>query len=141
MTYPPAPQTLKVRYKTWYPVLFTVVGAVWTVVGVLNLLVGAFAIGIITGPLFLLVGILTFSNPYASYEPATGTVYLHSPLGFKAATYGAAKGERLWFDGTNVLRILPDGRQKKVNLKIGRPEEVAQVVQAVGAAQQQAPQQ
>ncbi|MEU6247798.1 hypothetical protein [Glycomyces sp. NPDC047010] len=138
MAYAPAPQTLKIRYKTWYPVLFTVVGAVWAVVGVLNLVAGVFALGIITGPLFLLIGILTFSNPFASYE--AGTISMHSPLGFKVSAYGAAKGERLWFDGTNVLRVQPDGRQKKVNLKIGRPEEVALVVQAIGAAQQQAQQ-
>ncbi|MFB9659926.1 hypothetical protein ACFQS3_09165 [Glycomyces mayteni] len=138
MAYPPAPQPLKVRYKTWYPVLFTVVGALLLVIGVLNLLVGEFQVAVILGPLLLLIGILTFVNPYASYE--AGTVYLHSPLGFRAGTYGAAKGERLWFDGTNVLRILPDGKQKKVNLKVGRPEEVALVLQAIGAAQQQAQQ-
>ncbi|RRS01598.1 hypothetical protein [Glycomyces terrestris] len=137
MAYPPAPQhVLKVRYKTWYPVLCTVVGALWAVVGLLNALAGAFAIGIVTGPLFLLIGILTFTNPYLSYEPATGALHMHSPLGFRAATYGPAKGERLWFDGTNLLRIKADGGQKRVNVKIGRPEDVGQVLQAVAAAQQ-----
>jgi hypothetical protein len=138
MVYPPAqPQVLKVRYKTWYPVLCTVVGAVWTVVGVLNLMAGVFAIGIVTGPLFLLMGILTFTSPYASYEFATGALHLHSPLGFRAASYGPPKGERLWFDGTNVLRLMQNGKQKRVNLRIGRPEEVAPLVQAITAAQQQ----
>ncbi|MQM25913.1 hypothetical protein [Glycomyces albidus] len=138
MAYPPAqPHVLKVRYKTWYPVTLTVVGAVWAVVGVLNLLTGAFAIGLVTGPLFLLIGILTFTNPYLSYDFATGAVHLHSPLGFRAATYGPPKGERLWFDGTDLLRILPNGKQKRVNLRLCRPEETAPVLQAVTAAQQQ----
>ncbi|GAA1672815.1 hypothetical protein GCM10009830_18780 [Glycomyces endophyticus] len=138
MAYPPAPQHIvKVKYKTWAPILFTVAGALWLVVALMNVLVGTFSIGIITGPLFVLIGILTFSQPLASYELATGALHMHSPLGFKTATYGAPKGERLWFDGTNLMRVMADGRQKKVNLKAGRPEDVAQVVQAVAGAQQQ----
>ncbi|SDK55980.1 hypothetical protein SAMN05216298_0544 [Glycomyces sambucus] len=139
MAYPPAPpQILKVRYKLWFPVLCTVVGGVLALVGLLNLMVGNFTVGIVTGPVLLLVGVPSFVNPYLSYEPATGGLYMHSPLGYRAATYGAPKGERLWFDGTNLLRIKADGTQKRVNVKLSRPEEIAPVLQAVTAAQQQA---
>jgi hypothetical protein len=139
MAYPPAPQhVLKLRYKTWYPVLFTVLGSVWLVANLLSLMAGTFGIGIVTGPLFLLIGILTFVNPYYSYEYATGGLSIHSPLGFRAGTYGPPKGERLWYDGVNLVRIKADGKQKRVNLKLVRPEDAAQLVQAVAAAQQQA---
>lgn len=141
MSYPPAPpQLLKVGVKTFYSVLYLVFGILSVLIGVLTWITGGFSVFPIIGVLFIVAGSLSFTMPAFTYEYATGALYMHSMFGNRARTYGPPKGERLWFDGTNLLRIKVDGKQKRVNLRVAKPEEVAQLLQAITATQQQAQQ-
>lgn len=131
----PAP-VLKARWKTVWPVLYIVAGGLFLLLALIALTQGGISLYLILGPLLLAMGILSLTMPIYSYEPPTGAFYMHHPFGYRMRTWGAPKGERLWWDGTNLMRILPDGKQKRVKLNYGRPEEVGAIVQAIAAQQQ-----
>ncbi|MCD0444581.1 hypothetical protein LO763_13215 [Glycomyces sp. A-F 0318] len=112
------PHVVTVRLATGLSVLYIVLGALFLLLALLALLVGAVSFYLVLGPLFLVMGILTLSRPYCSYDTATGELGLFSPLGFQVRTYGAPKGERIYFDPAQakVMRALPNGAQKKVGM-------------------------
>jgi hypothetical protein len=111
------PQLLTARYGTVQRVLLIVIGALLFTIAILALLAGGISFHLILGPLFLLLGILSSFNPYLRYDSATGSLYLHSPLGFRIGTYGAPKNERIYVQAATgkVMRALPNGTHRKVN--------------------------
>ncbi|MEU6857445.1 hypothetical protein AB0B28_01010 [Glycomyces sp. NPDC046736] len=139
---PPAETEIKVRYSTGYSITVVVLGSLILATVIIALLAGTSLVNVnlFLGPLFLLIGILSFSKPICSYEPATGTFRMHALLGPVVRTYGAPKGERLWFDGNKIVRVLPSGKQKRVWLTGSNAGDKARLIQVV-TAQQQAPQQ
>lgn len=133
MSQQPNPYLLTARLGTAQRVLFIVVGSVLFVIALLVLLAGGFSIWLILGPLFLIMGILSSTNPYLRYDTATGELGLYSPLGFKSRTYGAPKGERIYFQTATgkVMRALPNGSQRKVSTYGVDKNELARVIAAL----------
>lgn len=141
--YPPPPETeIKIRFSTGYSTTMVVLGSLILATVIIALLADTSVVNVnlFLGPLILLIGILSFSRPICSYEPATGTLRQNALIGPVVRTYGAPKGERLWFDGKKVLRVLPNGKQKNVWLTFSNKEDKARLIQVI-TAQQQAPQQ
>lgn len=124
------PYVVTVKLATGFSVLYIVLGALFLLLALLNLLLGQINLSIILGPLFLAVGILTLSRPYCAYDTATGALALFSPLGFQVRSYGAPKGERVYFDPAQakVMRALPNGAQKKVGMFGVNKDELARLI-------------
>ncbi|HEX2143964.1 MAG TPA: hypothetical protein VHG10_05600 [Glycomyces sp.] len=124
------PSIVQIKMGTGFSVLYLVAGSLFSLIGVLAILTGSFSLFIILGPLFVLMGILSFVNPYCRYDSATGALFLYSPLGFKARTYGAPKNERIYFNPVTakVMRALPNGTQRKVGMTGMNREELARLI-------------
>lgn len=139
MVQPPpyqVPAQIKVRYQLWMPIVFVVTGSIMLVVAVLALAAGGLSYWLILGPLFLAVGVLYFYNPLLTYDPATGNIYMHGAFGNKVRTFGPGKGERLYFDGSAIVRLRPDGKHKRVKTTACRPEDVLNLHRAIAALSQ-----
>lgn len=138
----PGETVLKLRHKTLYSVLYVVAGALFFLNGVVALVDGRFAaFPLVFGLVILVAGILSFVMPAFSYEYATGALHAHALFGYRVRTYGAPKGERLWFDGQKVLRLRQDGKPRKVNVKICNDEDAGRLKQLLIAQQQHEQQQ
>jgi hypothetical protein len=112
------PYVVTVKLSTGFSVLYIVLGSLFLLLALVQLLGGQVNVAVVLGPLFLAMGLLTLSRPYCAYDTATGALSLFSPLGFQVRSYGAPKGERIYFDpaGAKVMRALPNGAQKKVSM-------------------------
>ena len=130
MNAPQNPYAVTVRLSTGLSVTYIVLGSLFILTALLQLLTGDVNLAIVLGPLFLVLGILFLSRPYCSFDTSTGELALFSPLGFKVRSYGAPKGERIYFDRTQakVMRALPNGQQKKVSMFGVNKEELARLV-------------
>jgi hypothetical protein len=135
MTTQQNPYLVSVRLSTGFAILEIVLGAVLGLVGLLVILAGGFSVWIVLGPLFLIMGILSLSKPYCTYDTATGALYLHSPLGIKY-TYGAPKGERVYFDRatSKVMRARQNGAPRKVSMFSVNREELARLISVLPQA-------
>ncbi|THV34608.1 hypothetical protein [Glycomyces buryatensis] len=131
------PQIIRVRYATGYSITMTVVSSVLLIVGVVALLGGVLSFYLLTGTLLLIFGILSFSRPYYSYDPATGTLVMYALIGKFNKTYGSPKGEQVYFNGVQVMRSLPNGKQRKLPGFGVNKEDVGRLAQVLVAVQQQ----
>ncbi|WP_026929597.1 hypothetical protein [Glycomyces tenuis] len=143
---PPAPQPpaeVRVRHKPYLSIMMLIAGALGLVAGALSLTADTPSVSIIwivVGPLFLANGIMSFTKPVATYDMRQWNLYLYNPLGIRIRTYGAAKGERIVFDGTNIMRLCADGSQKRVNLSLSaHREDLQRLQQTLWSLQQQPP--
>lgn len=134
-----APAVITVRHKPSLSVVFIVLGAVLLALGLLVLLADVFSMWIVIGPLFIVMGILFRSNPFMTFEVAQGNLYAHNAFGGRVRKWGAIKGERIVFDGANLMRLRADGTQKKVRTFSGHPEDVQYLQQTVWSLQQRPP--
>lgn len=134
---PSYPGPVKVRYKNSASVLYIVAGSVLIACGLLILLLDALSFWLILGPLLLAAGIVMRSMPFMTFEPAQGALYLHGPFGNRVRTFGAPKGQRLYFDGTALMRVGADGNPKKIRTGSANPTDLQHLHQAVWAGQQQ----
>ena len=136
MTQQQNPQLLTARIGTVQRVLFIVLGGLLFALGLLALLAGGISIYLILGPLFLLMGILSTTNPYLRFDTATGELGLYSPLGFKSRTYGAPKGESIYFQAATgkIMRALPNGSHRKVSTFGVDRNELARIIAALPQA-------
>lgn len=132
------PNLITVRMSTVFSVLFLVLGSLLLLAALLTLLAGGISLHLILGPLFITIGVLSFSKPYCAYDSATGALYMYALLGFQMAAYGSPKNERIYFDPTKakVMRARPDGKQSKVNTFGVNRNELARLTAAL--PQQQA---
>ncbi|GAA2132438.1 hypothetical protein [Glycomyces algeriensis] len=133
MSQQPNPYLLTVRLGTAQRVLLIVLGGLLTLLAVFALTLGGFSIYLILGPLFLLMGILSTTNPYLRFDTATGELGLYSPLGFKSRTYGAPKGESIYYQAATgkIMRALPNGTHRKVSTFGVDRNELARVIAAL----------
>ncbi|GAB3223653.1 hypothetical protein GCM10027447_11590 [Glycomyces halotolerans] len=130
---------IKVRYKPYVGVLYIAAAALMTGSGLLALVQNTFSpVWLIVGPFLLVAGILSLFNPFLTFDVTQGNLYMHGPLGNKVRTYGAAKGERLYFDGGEVMRVRQDGSQKRIGTGSGRAEEVQHLKQTLWSLQNRA---
>lgn len=134
----PAPAMVEVRHKPYMSVLFLIAGSIGLVLGPLSLFTGRslYGVWLLIGPVFLAMGVMTRIKPFVAYDVGRANLYLYSPLGYRVRTFGAARGERIVFDGANVLRLAADGSTKRVNVSSGRPEDLGRLCQTLWALQQ-----
>ncbi|WP_100444255.1 hypothetical protein [Glycomyces xiaoerkulensis] len=134
----PAPQAqeITVRHRTVASVMFIVCGALFLLLGVLALTGDGPAVWLILGPVILAAGIVSRFVPFIRFQPATATLIMHGPFGNRVRTFGAPKGERLYFDGSNIMRLKPDGKQKRVGTGSGEPADVQRLQQTLLGMQQ-----
>ncbi|THV28381.1 hypothetical protein [Glycomyces paridis] len=130
MTAQQNPNVVTVKIGTGLSVLYIVLGALFLLLAIVQLLTGDVNIPIVLGPLFLAMGLLSLSRPYCTYDTASGALGLYSPLGFQVRSYGAPKGERIYFDPAQgkIMRALPGGQQKKVSVFGVNKSELARLV-------------
>ncbi len=83
------------------------------------------------GSLFVTLGALQLVKPYCAYDPAINELRMLDPFGIKDRVYGAPVGERLYFNGRNVVRTLPNGAQIAVKTWPGREADMARVIAAL----------
>ena len=100
---------MKVRYNMYVGILFVVLGAVSTVLGLWLTLLGDFSPGFIVGVLCLVLGILYLARTY---------FWVHENAVVVPAVVGPLKREfpfqSLTFDGGKMIAVRPDGTSKKV---------------------------
>ena len=133
MTAQQNPYLIGVRLNTGMLVLYIVLGSLLFLAGLLTLLLGAFSIYLILGPIFLAMGIMSFRNPMYRYDTATGTLEMLNSFGYRARTYGAPKGERIYFDPvkSKIMRARANGSQRKVNTFGTNRDELARLIAAL----------
>lgn len=111
-----APRVIEVRHKTGWKVFLTVFGSMTILAAlVFAMLPGSenlFAM-FFAGGLMLILGIVSFSKPYCSFETSTRTLYLHGVVGKRAV-----RAERIYFDGADIKLVTPNGKERKVNLRM-----------------------
>lgn len=139
--HPHAPARVDVRYKPSLSVMYLVAGSLFLVLAVLMFVTAErVSFWIVLGPLFIVVGVLSRTNHFLRFDIGQGTLYMYGPLGNRVRTYGAPKGERIVFDGANVMRLRADGTQKKVRTaSTAHPEDLQRLQQTLWSLQQQPP--
>ncbi len=133
---PPTSGLIEVRHKASVSVMFIVSGSILLGLGLLSLFFELFSLWVILGPLFLVTGIVSRSKPYLRFDLGQGAMHMYGPLGNRVRTYGAPKGERIAFDGANVVRLRADGGRKKIRTSSGEPADVQRLQQALWSLQQ-----
>lgn len=130
------PYLIAVKYSTALSVLNVVAGGVLFLVGVLALLAGGISFWLILGPLLLIMGILSFSKPYCTYDTATGALDLFHPFGYRMRSYGAPKGERIYFDPakSKIMRARQNGGPRKVSMVGMNKDQLARLISALPQA-------
>ncbi|HLU28911.1 MAG TPA: hypothetical protein VKZ65_10770 [Glycomyces sp.] len=137
----PHPAAIDVRYKPSLSVVYIVGGSLFLLLSVLSILLQEpISVWLVLGPVFIVVGVLMRSKRFLRFEPAQGALYMYGPLGNRVRTYGAPKGERIVFDGANIMRLRADGKQKKVRTaSTAHPEDLQRLQHALWSLQQQPP--
>jgi hypothetical protein len=100
---------MKVRYSPVVGVVFVVLGAVCTFLGLWLLALGEFSPAVFVGLFPLLIGILYLVRPYFLVE--AGQVTVPAVIGPVRRRFPY---ERLEFDGAKVVAVRADGTRKKV---------------------------
>jgi hypothetical protein len=129
----PGPQDhrIKVRHKPFLPSVVVVCGLLVIVGGTVLVfgLSNPASIGFLfSGALFVALGGLQLAKPYCVYDPSTGELRMVDVFGFKDRVYGAPTGERLYFNGRNIIRALPNGAQVPVKTWPGNRTDLAHVI-------------
>jgi hypothetical protein len=129
----PNPYLIPVKLSTGFSVLYLVAGGLFLLVALLAMLAGGISFYLILGPLFVVMGIMSFVKPYCVYDSATGALYLYSPLGFQVRAYGSPKNERIYFDPakSKVMRAQPNGKQRKVSMVGVNRDDLARLLAAL----------
>lgn len=133
---PPTTGVIEVRHKASVSVMFIVSGSILLGLGVLTLFLEMFSLWVVLGPLFLVTGIVSRSKPFLSFDLGQGSMHVYGPLGNRVRTYGTPKGERIVFDGANVVRLRADGGRKKIRTSSGEPADVQRLQQTLWSLQQ-----
>ncbi|MDN3238462.1 hypothetical protein [Glycomyces tritici] len=130
MTAPQNPYLVPVKYGTGLSVLNIVAGGLLLLLGVLALLGGRFSFWLVLGPLLLAMGILSLTRPYATYDTATGALDLFHPFGYRMRSYGAPKGERIYFDPakSKIMRARQSGGPRKVSMVGMNRDDLARLI-------------
>lgn len=135
MTLDGNPHVVTVRYNTSFSIVFLVSGAVATIAALLGLLASnGLTFGLFLGPVFLLIGACSFRRPHLAFDTATGTFTIRSAIGSKPRSLGAPKGERIYFDGVNIMRLLPDHRTRKISTSNANREDLARLIAVLPSA-------
>jgi hypothetical protein len=128
-------EVIEVRYKSGYATFQIVIGAVICLLGIcLALLPGTgYAIAMLfPGAVLVTLGTAALSKPYCSFDPDAGALYLHPPLFGSPRPIGEPRGERLYVDGTRIIRELPNGKRREVKLSMTANEgDLARMRQAM----------
>lgn len=129
------PGVIEVRYKTGYAVFQLVIGIVIGIMGVCFALVPGTEYAIVMlfpGGVLIALGAAALRKPYCSYDPDAGALYLHPPLFGSPRPIGEPRGERLFLDGTRIIREFPGGKRRDINLSMAANEEdLARLKQAM----------
>lgn len=130
MSTQPNPYLVAVKYSTGLATLYVVAGALLGLLAVVALIGGRISFWLILGPLFLIMGILAYSKPYATYDTATGALDLFHPFGYRMRSYGAPKGERIYFDATKskIMRARQNGGPRKVGMMGMNRDDLARLI-------------
>lgn len=100
---------MKVRYNPVVAALFIVLGGVLGLLALWLLLLGTFSIGVIIGPLLLLVGIRYLVSPY--FEVSRHGVTVIAPFG-----NGKEYPGRFVLEGGRPMVVTPGGGRTKVRV-------------------------
>lgn len=135
------PNVITVKASTGMSVLWLVAATIFLLTGIMAaLLAGAFSIIgslflllLVIGPLFLVIGILSFFKPCCGYDSATGALHLYSALGFQVRAYGSPKNERIYTDPAKarVMRALPNGTHRQVSMVGVNRDDLARLIAAL----------
>jgi hypothetical protein len=130
----PAAPLIKVRHRPAVPAAMTALGAL-TLVGAITLMTGPAGIGaagfLVAAVISLTIGTLQFAKPHCVFEPATGALRLIDVFGYRDKVLGAPAGEHLFFNGRNLIRVLPDGARVPVKTWPGHPADLRRLSAAV----------
>ncbi|GAA2157027.1 MULTISPECIES: hypothetical protein [Glycomyces] len=130
----PAAPLIKVRHRPAVPAVMTALGAL-TLVGAITLMTGPAGTGavgfLLAAVISLTIGALQFAKPYCVFEPATGTLRLIDLFGHRDKVLGAPAGELLFFNGRNLIRVLPDGASAPVKTWPGHPADLRRLSAAL----------
>ncbi|WP_460499130.1 hypothetical protein [Glycomyces tarimensis] len=127
---------IDIRFKTYLSVLYIVAGSLMTASGLIVLLRGGLPIWIIIGPLILATGITALAKPFMTYDIGQASLYVRGPFGNTVRTFGAVKGERIVLNGKDIVRLLPDGRQKKLSVISANLDDVGRLMRYLPSPQQ-----
>jgi hypothetical protein len=138
---PQPPATVDIRYKPFISVMYIVGGSLFLLLSVLSLLLQErVSFWLVLGPLFIVAGIVSRTKHFLRFDIAQGALYMYGPFGNRVRTYGAPKGERIVFDGTDIMRLRADGKQKKVRTaQTALPEDLQRLQHTLWSLQQQPP--
>ncbi|HEY1094716.1 MAG TPA: hypothetical protein VGE61_08435 [Glycomyces sp.] len=131
MTSSDAPRHIEIRYARRWSVVMCAMGVVLLICAALSLLMpfvptmGPFALA---GLAFLAGGVRSMFRPRYRYDTETGALTVYMAVGPGIKGIGAAKGERVYFDGRRVMRALPDGGRRKVSTVGANREDLARLV-------------
>lgn len=105
---------MRVRYRQGWAIGSLVVGGLFVFMAVVLLTSGrGFSIGMLLGPLGLILGIQQLTTPYFVYDPANPTITINTGIGWKRR-FGAVDGGRLFIVGSGVQCAKPNGRTQRV---------------------------
>lgn len=136
MTTPQNPNIVSVKYSTGLSVLNVVAGGLLFLVALLVLIGGAISFWLVLGPLLLIMGIMSFTKPYCTYDTATGALDLFHPFGYRMRAYGAPKGERIYFDPakSKIMRARQSGGPRKVSMIGMNRDDIARLISVLPQA-------
>jgi hypothetical protein len=83
------------------------------------------------GAFQIVLGALEFVKPYLAYDPSNNELRMLDLFGVKDRVYGGPVGERVYFNGRDVVRALPNGDQIAVKAWPGRKADMARVIAAL----------
>lgn len=131
----PAPHVITVRHNPAVAGLISALGAVVLIGGLAFMSGPTGVIGTIglvfSGAVSLTMGILQFAKPYCVFEPASGTLRFIDVFGYKDKVRGAPVGERLYYNGRNIICVLPDGARRAVKTWPGHAADLPRLYASV----------
>ncbi|SDL20584.1 hypothetical protein SAMN05216298_3051 [Glycomyces sambucus] len=127
----PGPHVVVVRRKWFGSTLVALCGAL-VVSGGVVLAFGLDNYGgygfVVSGAIFIATGIAQLARPFMLFDPAASELRLVNLPGFRDRVLGAPAGERLYFDGRSVMRVLPDGSHVPAPTWPARRADLARVI-------------
>jgi hypothetical protein len=127
----PAPLHVKIRYSRGASLLMTGMGVALLICAGLSLLMPFIPVLVpigVTGLALLGGGLRSFFRPRYLYSPATGGLTVFMAFGTGSRGLGGPKGERVYYDGRRIIRVLPDGDHHRVSTAGTNRADIARLI-------------
>lgn len=131
---PDASRHIEIRFARRWSVVMCAMGVLLLICAALSLLMpfvptmGPFALA---GLAFLAGGIRSLIRPRYRFDTETGALTVFMAVGPGTKGIGAAKGERVYFDGRRIMRELPDGGRRRVSAVGANRDDLARLIAAL----------